>query len=60
MYLKTEVVTYIYIVLLNCSEKLLVPTIFFNLKTTSSQNFGSKSRWSKRDLNPTWNLDIKS
>ena len=42
--------------LMNCAEILLEPTIFFNLYTKS----GSESPWRKRDLSPTWNLDIKS
>ena len=42
---------------MNCAEKLLEPTIFFNLYTKSP---GSESPWRKRDLSPTWNLEIKS
>ena len=44
---------------MNCAEKLLEPTIFFNLYTKSSQNSGSESSWHKRDPSATWNLDIK-
>ena len=44
----------------NCAEKLLEPTIFFNLNTKSPLNAGSKSPWRKRDLSPNGNLDIKS
>ena len=45
---------------MNCAEKLLQPTIFFNLYTKSPYKSGSESPWHKRDLNPTWNLEIKS
>ena len=40
---------------MNCAEKLLEPTIFFNLYTKSPE-----SPWRKRDLSATWNLEIKS
>ena len=30
---------------MNCAEKLLEPTIFFNLYTKSPQNSGSESPW---------------
>ena len=43
---------------MNCAEKLLEATIFFNLNTKSPYNSGSESPWRKRDLSPTWNLDI--
>ena len=42
---------------MNCAEKLLEPTIFFNLYTKSPQNSGSESPLRKRNLSPTWNLD---
>ena len=42
------------------AEKLLEPTIVFSLYTKSPLNSGSESPWRKKDLNPTWNLDIKS
>ena len=42
------------------AEKLLEPTLFFNLYTKSPLNSASESLWHKRDLYPTWNLDIKS
>ena len=45
---------------MNCAEKLLDPTIFFNLYTKSLEKSGSESPWRKRDLIPTWNLEIKS
>ena len=45
---------------MNCAEKLLEPTVFFNLYTKSPLKSGSKSPWRKRDLSPTWNLEIKS
>ena len=45
---------------MNCAEKLLELTIFFNLYTKSPSNSGSENPWRKRDLSPTWNLDIKS
>ena len=45
---------------MNCAEKLLEPTIFFNLYTKLPYNSGLESPWCKRDLSPTWNLDIKS
>ena len=45
---------------MNCAEKLLEPTIFFNLYTKSPWKSGSESSWRKRDLSPTWNLEIKS
>ena len=45
---------------MNCAGKLLEPTIFFNLYIKSQSNSGSESPWRKRDLSPTWNLDIKS
>ena len=45
---------------MNCAEKILEPTIFFNLYSKSPYNLGSESAWRKRDLSPTWNLDIKS
>ena len=51
---------------MNCAEKLLEPTIFFNLNTKSPKKSGPESPWHKRDLNmflkgyPTWNLEIKS
>ena len=46
---------------MNCAENLLEPTIFFSLYTKSPlYNSGSESPWCKRDLSPTWNLDIKS
>ena len=44
---------------MNCDEKLLEPTIFFNLYTKSKYYSGSESPWRKRDLSPTCNLDIK-
>ena len=40
---------------MNCAEKLLEPTIFFNLYTNSPQIIDSE-----RELSPSWNLDIKS
>ena len=39
---------------MNCAEKQLEPTIFFNLYTKSPYNSGSESPWRKRDLNPIW------
>ena len=45
---------------MNWAEKLLDPTIFFNLYTKSPKNLGSDIPWLKRDLSPIWNLDIKS
>ena len=45
---------------MNCAEKLLESTIFFNLYTKSPYKSGSESPWPKRDLSPTWNLEIKS
>ena len=45
---------------MNCAEKLLEPTIIFNLYTKSPYNSGSQSPWRKRDLSPTWNFDTKS
>ena len=45
---------------MNCAEKLFDSTIFFNLYNKSPLNSGSKSRWPKRDLSQTLNLDIKS
>ena len=45
---------------MNCAEKLLEPTIFFNLYTKSPEKSGSESPWRKRYLSPTWNLEIKS
>ena len=36
-------------ILLNCTEKILVQTIFFNLFTKSPYKFGSESPWCKRD-----------
>ena len=45
---------------MNCAEKLLEPTIFFNLYTKSLLKSGSESPWRKRDLSQTWNLEIKS
>ena len=39
---------------MNCAEKLLEPTFFFNLYTKSPYNSGSESPWRKRDLNPIW------
>ena len=45
---------------MNCAEKLLELTIFFNLYTKSPWNSGSESPRRKRDLSQTWNLDIKS
>ena len=44
---------------MNCAENLLEPTIFF-LYTKSPYKLGSKSPWRKRDISPTWNLEIKS
>ena len=41
---------------MNCDEKLLEPTIFFNLYTKSPYNSGSKSPWRKKDLSLTWKL----
>ena len=41
-------------------KKQLEPTIFLKLYTKSPQNSGSESPWCKRDLSPTWSLDIKS
>ena len=46
------------IILMNCAEKLLEPTIFFNLHTKSPYNPGSESPRLKRDLIPNWNLGI--
>ena len=45
---------------MNCVEKLLEPTLFFNLYTKSPKNSGFESPCRKRDLSRTWNLDIKS
>ena len=45
---------------MNWDEKLLEPTIFFNLYTESPKNSGFESPWRKRNLSQTWNLDIKS
>ena len=45
---------------MNCAEKLLEPTIFFNLYTKSPYNSGSESPWHKRDLRYQDILDIKS
>ena len=39
---------------MNCAEKLLEPTIFFNLYTKSPYNSGSESPSRNRDLNPIW------
>ena len=44
---------------MNCAEKLLEPTIFFDLYTQSPYISGSESLWGKRDLSSIWNLDIK-
>ena len=44
---------------MNCAEELLEPEIF-NLYTKSLLNSGSENSWRKRDLSPSWNLDIKS
>ena len=33
---------------MNCTEKLLEPTIFFNLYTKSPQNSGPESLWQER------------
>ena len=41
---------------MNCAEKLLEPTIFFNLYTKSPLKSGSESPWRKRGLSLTWNL----
>ena len=41
-------------------KKWLEPTIVFILYTKSPSNSGSEGPWRKRDLSPTWNLDIKS
>ena len=38
---------------MNCAEKLLEPTIFFNLYIKSPLNSRSESPWRKRDLSPT-------
>ena len=46
--------------LMNCAEKILELTIFFNLYTKSPWNSGFESPWRKRDLSPICNLDIKS
>ena len=35
---------------MNCAEKLLDSTIFFNLYTKSTLNLGSESPWRKRDF----------
>ena len=35
---------------MNCAEKLLEPTIFFNLYTKSTKNSGSESPCRKKDL----------
>ena len=43
---------------MNCAEKLLEPTIFFNLCTKSPSKSGSESPWHKREFSPTWNLEI--
>ena len=45
---------------MNCTEKLLEPTIVFNLYTKSPYNSGSESGWRKTNLSQIWNLDIKS
>ena len=45
---------------MNCAEKLLEPTIFFNLYTKPPQKSSPESPRRKRDLSPTWNLEIKS
>ena len=45
---------------MNCAEKLLEPTIFFNLYTESPKKSGSESPLRERDLSQTWNLEIKS
>ena len=44
---------------MNCAEKLLEPTILFNLYTKSPQKSGSASPLRMRDLSPTWNFEIK-
>ena len=44
---------------MNCAEKILELTIFFNLYTKSPKNSSSESPWHKRDLSPALNLDIK-
>ena len=36
---------------MNCAEKILEPTIFFNLYTKSPKNSGSESPWRKRESN---------
>ena len=43
---------------MNCAEKLLEPTIFFNLYTKSPWKSDSENPCRKRDLSPTWNLGI--
>ena len=45
---------------MNCAEKILEPTIFFNFYTNSPYNSGLDSPWRKKDISPIWNLDIKS
>ena len=44
----------------NYSNELRWKIITANLYTKSPQNSGSESPWRKRDLSPTWNLEIKS
>ena len=45
---------------MNCAENLLEPTIFFNIYTQSPSNSVSESPGRKRDLSPTWKLDIEN
>ena len=44
---------------MNCAEKLLEPTIFFNLHQVTIES-GSESPWRKGDFRPAWNLESKS
>ena len=40
---------------MNCAEKWLEPTVFFNLYTKSPYNSVSESPWHKRELSPITN-----
>ena len=39
---------------MNCAEKLVETTIFFNLYTKSPKTLGSEISWRKRDHPETW------
>ena len=43
---------------MNCTEKLLEPTIFVNLYPSHHRKSGSESPWRKRDLSPKSNLEL--